>query len=45
MTRDKIIEKLKDKRMKHNVSSPEITSFISGWNEALNYAIDLLKKD
>lgn len=45
MTRDKIIEKLKAKRMKNQVISPEISSYIAGWNEAINYAIDLIKKD
>jgi hypothetical protein len=45
LTRDKIIDKLKDKKMKNTVISPEISSFISGWNEALEYAIELLKKD
>jgi hypothetical protein len=45
MTRDKIIEKLKNKKMKNNAMSPEIASYIAGWNEALGYAIDLLKKD
>ena len=45
MTRDKIIDKLKDKKLKNNVVSPEISSFIAGWNEALDLAIELLKKD
>lgn len=45
MTRDKIIDKLKDKKLKNNVASPEISSFIAGWNEALDLAIELLKKD
>lgn len=40
-----MIEKLKAKRMKNNVISPEISSYIAGWNEAINYAIDLIKKD
>lgn len=45
MNKEKVIEKLKSKRMKNNAISPEISSYISGWNEALSYAIDLLKKD
>ena len=45
MTRDKIIDKLKNKKMKNNASSPEIASFIAGWNEAIDLAIELLKKD
>lgn len=45
MTRDKVIEKLKSKKMKNTAVSPEIGSYIAGWNEALAYAIDLLKKD
>jgi len=45
LTREKMIEKLKTKRMKNNVISPEISSYIAGWNEAINYAIELLKKD
>jgi hypothetical protein len=45
LTRDKVIEKLKNKKMKNTVMSPEISSFISGWNEALDFAIELLKKD
>ncbi len=45
MTRDKVIEKLKNKKLKNNVASPEISSFIAGWNEALELAIELLKKD
>lgn len=36
---------LKNKKMKNNAMSPEISSYITGWNEALVYAIDLLKKD
>lgn len=45
MTRDKVIDKLKAKKMKNSVMSPEISSFITGWNEGLDYAIELLKKD
>lgn len=45
MTRDKVIDKLKAKKLKNNVMSPEISSFIAGWNEALDLAIELLKKD
>lgn len=45
MTRDKIIEKLKSKKMKNNAVSPEIASYIAGWNEAIGFSIDLLKKD
>ena len=45
MNKDKIIEKLKSKRMKNNVSSAHISSYIVGWNEGLEYAIEQLKKD
>ena len=39
MNKDKIIEKLKSKRMKNNESSAQISSYIVGWNEGLEYAI------
>jgi hypothetical protein len=45
LTRDKVIEKLKSKRMKNNASSAQIASYIAGWNEALEYAVEQLKKD
>ncbi len=45
MTRDKVIEKLKAKKMKNSASSTEISSFIAGWNQAIKEAIDLLEKD
>lgn len=45
MTRDKVIEKLKAKRMKNDVASAQIASYIAGWNEAIEYAIEQLKKD
>lgn len=45
MTRDKVIEKLKAKRMKNSAASAEIGSFIAGWNQALKEAIELLEKD
>ena len=45
MTRDKVIEKLKAKRMKNSASSTEISSFIAGWNQAIKEAIELLEKD
>jgi hypothetical protein len=45
LTRDKVIEKLKSKRMKNNASSAQIASYIAGWNSALDYAIEQLKKD
>jgi hypothetical protein len=45
LTRDKVIEKLKSKRMKNNAASPQISSYIAGWNGALEYAIEQLKKD
>lgn len=45
MTRDKVIDKLKAKRLKNSAASSEISSFIAGWNEALKTAIDLLEKD
>jgi len=45
LTRDKVIEKLKAKKMKNSASSAEISSFIAGWNQAIKEAIDLLEKD
>ncbi len=45
MTRDKVIEKLKAKKMKNSASSTEISSFIAGWNQAIKEAIELLEKD
>jgi len=45
LTRDKVIEKLKAKRMKNSAASAEISSFIAGWNQAIKEAIDLLEKD
>ena len=45
LTRDKVIDKLKHKKMKNTAVSSEIASYIAGWNEALDYAVDLLKKD
>lgn len=44
MTRDKVLDKLKNKKMKNTAISPEISSYIGGWNEALDYAIKLLEK-
>jgi hypothetical protein len=31
--------------MKNNAISSEISSYIAGWNGALDYAIEQLKKD
>lgn len=31
--------------MKNNASSAQIASYIAGWNEALEYAVEQLKKD
>lgn len=45
MTRDKVIEKLKSKKMKNTAVSSEISSYIAGWNGALEYAIEQLKKN
>jgi hypothetical protein len=45
LTRDKVIEKLKAKKMKNSASSTEISSFIAGWNQAIREAIELLEKD
>jgi hypothetical protein len=45
LTRDKVIEKLKAKKMKNSASSTEISSFIAGWNQAIKEAIELLEKD
>lgn len=45
MNKEKVIEKLKSKRMKNNVASAQISSYIAGWNEALEYAVEQLKKD
>lgn len=45
MNRDKVIEKLKSKKMKSNAISSEISSYIAGWNEGLKFAIELLEKE